>query len=127
MGAILQYLAVVLSMALFAPAARAQTPAVDALQAQVRSHPHLRALLVERKGQVVFEHYRADTTPATLLNVASITKSVTAVLVGIAADRGLLRIDEPLAAFFPEQAQGPNAEKLSRVTLRHLLTLSSGF
>ena len=120
-------MALVLSIALFTAAAHAQAPALEALQAQVRSHGHLRALLVQRRGELVFEHYRADTTPATLLHVASVTKSVTALLVGIAADRGLLRIDEPLAAFFPEHAQGPDAEKLSRVTLRHLLTLSSGF
>lgn len=116
---------------LFVPAAHAQAGGAatktDALQSQLKSSPHIRALLIARGDRQVFEHYRADTTPATLLNVASVTKSVTALLVGIAADRGLLRVDEPLSALFPEHAEGENAAKLSQVTLRHLLTMSSGF
>jgi CubicO group peptidase (beta-lactamase class C family) len=121
----------VLVAAFIATAAHSQpsdSPArLDALQARLRTHNHVQALLIARGDKQVFTHYRTDTTPATLLSVASITKSLTSVLVGIAADRGLLRIDEPLSAFFSDEAQGANAEKLSRVTLRNLLTLSSGF
>ncbi len=115
------------ALAFTAPGSQAQSAPLDALQAQLRTSPRVRALLIERGGKLTFEHYRADTTSATLVNIASVTKSVTSILVGIAADRGLLRIDEPLAAFFPEYAQGPDAGKLQRVTLRHLLTLSPGF
>lgn len=106
---------------------RAQTAAVDALQAQLKSNAHIRALLIARGDKTLFEHYRADTSATTLLPVASVTKSVTALLAGIAADRGLLRIDEPLGEFFPEYSKGVDALKLSRVNLGHLLTMSSGF
>lgn len=97
------------------------------LTAQLRSSPHIRALLMDRGGSA-FEHYGPGTTSATRLNIASVTKSVVAVLVGVAIARGLIEsLDEPLAAFFPEHAQGPNAATLRRITLRHLLTLSPGF
>lgn len=110
-----------------APLAPSATPAITALQEQLKTAPHIRALLIAKGDRVVFEHYRADTNSTARMHVASVTKSVVSLLVGIAADKGLLRIDEPLTAFFPEHAQGPDAEKLSRVTLRHLLTMSSGF
>jgi CubicO group peptidase (beta-lactamase class C family) len=49
-------------------------------------------------------------------------------MVGIAMERGAIAsVEEPLAAFFPEHAQGPGAPAMQRVTLRHLLTMSSGF
>lgn len=100
---------------------------IAALEGQLRANPHVRALLMERRG-TLFSHYRADTQPGTRLNVASVTKSVVALVTGIAIERGLIAgVNEPLAAFFPEHAQGANANALQRVRLRHLLTLSTGF
>lgn len=125
-------LAMCVAAGLVGTPAHAQAPAfstdrLQALEAQLRSAPHVRAFLMERRG-TPFAWYRPDTTPATRLNVASVTKSVLALLVGIAIGQGAIAgVDEPLSAFFPEHAQGPNAAALQRVTLRHLLTLSPGF
>jgi CubicO group peptidase (beta-lactamase class C family) len=125
-------LAWLVAASLIGPSAYAQTPAfnqdrLQALEAQLRSAPNVRAFLMERRG-TPFAWYRQDTTPTTRLNVASVTKSVLALLVGIAIGQGAIAsVDEPLSAFFPEHAQGPNAAALQRVTLRHLLTLSPGF
>ena len=125
-------LAWLVAASLIGSSAYAQTPAfnqdrLQALEAQLRSAPIVRAFLMERRG-TPFAWYRQDTTPTTRLNVASVTKSVLALLVGIAIGQGAIAsVDEPLSAFFPEHAQGPNAAALQRVTLRHLLTLSPGF
>lgn len=127
-----EFLALSVAAGLFGPTAYAQAPAfsadrLQALEAQLRNAPNVRAFLMERRG-APFAYYRQDTTSATRLNVASVTKSVLALLVGIAIGQGAIAsVDEPLAAFFPEHAQGPNAAVLQRVTLRHLLTLSPGF
>jgi CubicO group peptidase (beta-lactamase class C family) len=114
-----------------APGARSQpawnTERIQALEAQLRAAPHVRALLMERRG-ASFAYYQQGTTALSRNNVASVTKSVVSLLVGIAIERGLVAsVEEPLAAFFPEHAQGPGAAALQRVTLRHLLTMSSGF
>ena len=96
----------------------------DLRQAIEASLPELRALLVERRGHAAFAYYRADTSAAQSLNVASVTKSVVALVAGIAMGRGLVRgVDEPIAAFL----QGPQRPELARITLRHLLTMTSGF
>lgn len=103
------------------------TERIQALQAQLRAAPHVRALLMERRG-ASFAYYQQGITGASRMNVASVTKSVVSLLVGIAIERGAIAsVEEPLAAFFPEHAQGPRAAAMQRVTLRHLLTMSSGF
>ncbi len=120
-----------LATAAFVPVARSQpawnTERIQALEAQLRAAPHVHALLMERRG-ASFAYYQQGFTASSRTNVASVTKSVVSLLVGIAIERGAIAsVEEPLAAFFPEHAQGPGAAAMQRVTLRHLLTMSSGF
>ena len=56
----------------------------------------------------------------------SVSKSVTSLLVGIAIDRKLIAgVDEPVVKFFPDYA-ALKTPSWDRITLRHLLTMSSG-
>src|SRR5438105_1835620 len=99
--------------------------------------PH--GVVVARRGTLVYEQYfdgddMRGSTPTflmphdanTLHNMESITKSVVALLVGIAFDRGLLKnLDAPIFSFFPEYSDLRTPEK-DRITLRHLLSMTSG-
>jgi CubicO group peptidase (beta-lactamase class C family) len=59
-------------------------------------------------------------------NLASVTKSITSTLLGIAIDQGLVTgVDTAVYDFFPEYADVRDARKDS-ITLRHLLTMTSG-
>lgn len=100
---------------------------------------NLHAVLVVRHGKLVFERYFTGTdspidgAPRTvtfdanaLHDIRSITKSVAALVLGIAVDRGWVTdIDLPVLSFFPEHADLRTPEK-DRITLRHLLTMSQG-
>jgi CubicO group peptidase (beta-lactamase class C family) len=57
---------------------------------------------------------------------ASVTKSITTALIGIAADRGLLKLDDPMVSFFPGRAVANRDAAKERVTVRHLASMSSG-
>jgi CubicO group peptidase (beta-lactamase class C family) len=62
----------------------------------------------------------------TLHNTESITKGVVALLVGVAFDRGWLHdLDAPIFSFLPEYADLRSPDK-DRITLRHLLSMTSG-
>ena len=59
-------------------------------------------------------------------DMRSVSKSVTSLLVGIAIDRELIKgVDEPILKFFPDYAAVKTAG-WDKVTLRHLLTMTSG-
>jgi CubicO group peptidase (beta-lactamase class C family) len=100
---------------------------------------NVHAVLLVRHGTLVFEQYRAgqdqnardppchtrfDAT--TRHNGNSMTKSVTALLLGIGLQRGWIEtLDTPVLAHFPEypDLRGPARD---RITLRHLLAMSDG-
>lgn len=79
-------------------------------------------LVVTKAGRLVGEWYWQGFGPETQREVFSVTKSVTSTLVGIAQDRGLLDIDEPVAAYV-EEWRGSASED---VTIRNLLSNDSG-
>jgi CubicO group peptidase (beta-lactamase class C family) len=96
-------------------------------------------VVVVRHGVLVYEHYFTGWDEhlgsplaydlhdaATLHDVRSISKSVVALLTGVAFERGWLKdIDAPVLWFFPNYADLRGPDK-SRITLRDLLTMTSG-
>ena len=109
-------------------------PRLEALK-EAQAH----GIVIARHGRLVYEHYfhgqdqrigrslgDVSFDAGTKHDIRSISKSVTSLLVGIAVDRGLLTdLDAPVFSFFPEYGDLRTPEK-DRITLRHLLTMSSG-
>jgi CubicO group peptidase (beta-lactamase class C family) len=98
------------------------------------------AVVVIRHGVLVYEHYftggdehepgfivgRVERDANTLHSEYSVTKSVTALLTGIAFDHGWLKnIEASVFSFLPQYADLRTPEK-DRITVRDLLTMSSG-
>jgi CubicO group peptidase (beta-lactamase class C family) len=97
------------------------------------------AVVIVRHGKLVFEQYYAgydepwgsphgqhDFDATTRHDMRSASKSVVSLLVGIAIERKLIAgVDEPVVKFFPEYAALKTPGWID-VTLRHLLTMSSG-
>ena len=94
---------------------------------------------IVRHGKLVFEQYfpghdepwgmgegRHDFDATTKHDMRSVSKSVISLLVGIAIDRELIKsADEPVVKFFPDYSAVKSAG-WDNITLRHLLTMSSG-
>jgi CubicO group peptidase (beta-lactamase class C family) len=65
---------------------------------------------------------------ATIWHWASITKTFTAIAIMQLRDRGRLSLDDPILTYVPELSEVHNSfGPMSAVTLRHLLSHSSGF
>lgn len=79
-----------------------------------------RSVAVVHDGELVGERYRDHYGPYTPQRSWSVNKSLTATLVGTMVDRGLLHLDEPV----PVAAW--QADERDRITLRHMLNMSSG-
>jgi CubicO group peptidase (beta-lactamase class C family) len=82
----------------------------------------LAALLIERDADVLFERYASGFDAHTAHPLYSGTKSFWGVAAVAAHVDGLLALDEPVSATFEDWGHGGKA----RVTLAHLLQLTSG-
>jgi beta-glucosidase-like glycosyl hydrolase/CubicO group peptidase (beta-lactamase class C family) len=84
-------------------------------------------LAVHAFGRQTYDATSPAVTADTMYDAASLTKSVvTTTLVAMLTESGQLDLDAPVARYIPEWAAGPQAEWRARVTLRHLLTHTSG-
>src|SRR4051812_45456469 len=92
---------------------RESTPEEQGLDSQVlagmvdnisRKHLNVHSVTVIRHGYVVLDTYFYPYKPTATHDVASVLKSITAALVGIAADKKLLKTDQPILSFFPKEA-----------------------
>jgi len=89
-------------------------------------YPSVRALVLAR-GNCILHEYYAYNSPDGQWPVHSVTKSVLSILVGIAIDKGLLRLDQKLPELVAEATDGSIDPRVADITLRDLLTMSSGF
>lgn len=85
------------------------------------------AFLVVKDGKLVFETYLRSAADRDRLNhLQSATKSVTSLVFGIARDRGWVpELDTPLCTVLVEEC-AELEERKHAITLRHLLTMTSG-
>lgn len=89
--------------------------------------PALRALLVARNGVLVAERYYGAATPEALQPINSATKSVCALLVGLALHEGKLQsLDDTVAQLLPEALETEPGSPAGAVTLRQILTGRTG-
>lgn len=112
-------------------AARQQGLSEDALSRldkHIRAQlPHLRSMLIARHGRLVFENYYGDASRDGLHNMQSMTKSVSSALVGIALNKGLITsLDNRVAGYFPEYRNVIQDGRMKDITIRHIMTMSSG-
>ena len=106
------------------------------------TYQNVHSMLIVKDGRLVVEEYfpgyawdyddeqfqgdLVDFGMDTPHNLASVTKSFTSALVGIAIDQGFIPgVDEKAFAFFPEYADLNDVVK-DEITLEHLLTMTSG-
>ena len=88
--------------------------------------PDTTSVLVVHRGALIHEAYFNGADRQTLHNTRSLTKSVTALLVGAAIDRGLIDgVDSPVLGFFPERTPAHPGAFKTATTIEDLLTMST--
>ena len=87
----------------------------------------VRALVLVRGGCIVWDYYGTPADRTEPLPVDSVTKSVLSILVGIAVDQGYLHLDQKLSSLLPETTEANVDWRVRDITVRDLLTMTSGF
>ena len=98
----------------------------EGLLAIRRNGLDLHSVSIVRDGVMVLDAHFYPYDGRTVHEMASVTKSITTTLIGIAADQGKLRLDDPMLSFFSGRAVANRDAAKERITVRHLVSMSSG-
>jgi CubicO group peptidase (beta-lactamase class C family) len=93
----------------------------------INDMPNLYSMLIVRNGKLVYEAYSPYVQRNSLYWLASITKTVTSTLIGIAIDKGFISgVDASVLDLLPEYADAVEDPRFRDIQLKHIMTMSSG-
>lgn len=102
--------------------------AMNALVTEIiaREFGYIHSVLIVSDGKLVLEEYFYGYDRETLHTLASCTKSVTSLLIGIAIDRDEIEsVDQEIYSFFPEYERF-RTDGWEDVKLKHILSMTAG-
>ncbi len=95
---------------------------LNRIAAYARKH-NSSALLIIHQGKLVLERYWKGSTPSSTSNSMSMSKTVVALLIGIAIEEGYINSElDPVAKYIPEWSE----DERNKITLQDLLYMRSG-
>ena len=87
----------------------------------------MHSMLIMHKGKVIFEEYAKPYAPETLQRMYSVSKSFTALAVGILADEGVISLDDRIVDYFPDMVEASCHPFIQETTIRQLLAMTGPF
>lgn len=96
---------------------------VEALESQIHD---IHSFMLLRHGSVVAEGWWSPYGPDHPHMLFSLSKSFTATAVGLALSEGRFSIDDRVQSFFPDEMPAEVNDFLAAMSVRHLLSMSSG-
>jgi CubicO group peptidase (beta-lactamase class C family) len=85
------------------------------------------SILIVRNGYLVFDAYLYPFSKGQKHYIHSCTKSIMSALIGIAIDEGYIQnVDQPVIDFFPDKTIANMDDNKKSITLKNLLTMTSG-
>ena len=95
--------------------------------ADIDSYDNVLSMLIVKNGKLVHEVYSPFCQRNTLHWMASITKTITSTLIGIAIDKGFIAsADAALHGLLPQYAEDFKDPKKKKIALKHILSMTSG-
>ncbi|MEE4261844.1 MAG: serine hydrolase [Desulfobacteraceae bacterium] len=89
--------------------------------------PNIHSVLLIKNGKLVLEEYFNGYSREIKPIIASVTKSITSILIGIALDRQMIgSIDQRVYEFFPEYKGTRWIDRKYDITVEHVLTMAAG-
>ena len=90
---------------------------------------NIRQIVAYRDNVLEIEEYREGFTRDDTMNVMSVTKSVTSLLIGIAIDKGFIKsVDDFVMDYYKDVYTPKRGEKtIYTVTIKHLLTMTAPY
>ena len=90
---------------------------------------NIRQIVAYKDNVLQIEEYKAGFSKEDTMNVMSVTKSITSLLIGIAIDKGYIKsVDDKVMDYYKEIYSPKRGEKtIYNVTIKHLLTMTAPY
>ena len=90
---------------------------------------NIRQIVAYKDNELQIEEYKAGFSKEDTMNVMSVTKSITSLLIGIAIDKGYIKsVDDKVMDYYKEIYSPKRGEKtIYEVTIKHLLTMTAPY
>ena len=90
---------------------------------------NIRQIVAYKNNVLEIEEYREGFTRDDTMNVMSVTKSITSLLIGIAIDKGFIKsVDDYVMDYYKDSYTPKRGEKtIYEVTIKHLLTMTAPY
>jgi CubicO group peptidase (beta-lactamase class C family) len=99
----------------------------DSLLSAVAGIPQISGFIVYQHDEIQVEQYWRGNNRNRHQNIKSASKSIISTLVGLAIEQGHIEsIDDPIEKYLPKYFEGLQPAEKRKITVRHLLTMSSG-
>ncbi len=103
-----------------------QLISIDSL-IKLNAFERISGLMVIKDDKMVFENYYDSTNRHTIFSLDKVTITLTIAAVGVAIDKGLLNLEDPIHQYLPSYESIFDQSVSKRdITIRHLLTHRSG-
>lgn len=91
-------------------------------------YDNIAGIVVQKKGEIVYERYFDGFTSEDTIHTMSVTKSIISALTGIAIDRGYIKSpDQKVLEFFPEYKLKRGEKTIQHVTIENMLTMTAPY
>src|SRR5690606_49695 len=91
-----------------------------------KSEIQFHSIMILRNGHVIAEGWWDPYKPEYKHQLYSLSKSFTSTAVGLAVKEGLFSVDDKVISFFPDDVPAEGSPELNALTVKHLLTMSTG-
>jgi len=99
----------------------------EGLQTFKRNKINIDSLLIIRNGYVILDAYFYPFDNSIPHKLASVTKSFTTTLIGIAVDQGKIQLDDPMVTFFSDRSIANLDPRKKSITVQQLVSNRNGF
>jgi len=103
-------------------------PLVEMFDHIRRQNVPVHSVQIVRHGRLVLDSYFYPYRAGMRHDVASVTKSITSTLIGLAIEKGFLAdANQPLLKYFSDRSVAALDDRKRKITLAHLLTMQAGW
>lgn len=89
---------------------------------------NITGLIISKNHKIEYSNYFNGYDENDSIHIASITKSIVSILIGIALDKGFIEsLDQNILDFFPDYIPKRNNQIISEITIRNLLTMTTPY